>query len=157
MADTHPAQALDVIKRVEMMCDFLKNPIITQAIENGVPVTMPRLPGALGFDIPLWVGLGMVGRLPLMPSPNVQDFLALFARRARAERAFARDLIIVCRMMRNAAASRKLKTSVTCTLITLRAMPTNSISRAHGTCSLVGHKPSLPLVRNSTVNAFNSI
>jgi hypothetical protein len=61
MADTHPAQALDVIKRVEMMCDFLKNPIITQAIENGVPVTMPRLPGALGFDIPLWVGLGMVG------------------------------------------------------------------------------------------------
>ena len=51
MADTHPAQALDVIKRVERMCDFLKNPIITQAIENGVPVTMPRLPGALGFDV----------------------------------------------------------------------------------------------------------
>ena len=61
MADTRPAQALDVIKRVERMCDFLKNPIITQAIENGVPVTMPRLPGALGFDVPLWVGFGMVG------------------------------------------------------------------------------------------------
>jgi hypothetical protein len=43
------------------MCNFLKNPIITQAIENGVPVTTPRLPGALGFDVPLWVGFGMVG------------------------------------------------------------------------------------------------
>jgi hypothetical protein len=61
MADTNPAQAIDIVKRIAMMCDFLENPIIAQAIENGVPVTMPRLPGALGFDIPLWVGLGMVG------------------------------------------------------------------------------------------------
>jgi hypothetical protein len=61
MANTNPAQAINLVKRVEMMCDFLEHPIITQAIENGVPVTMPRLPGALGFDIPLWVGLGTVG------------------------------------------------------------------------------------------------
>jgi hypothetical protein len=61
MADTNPAQAIDLVKRVEMLCDFLEHPIITQAIEDGIPVTMPRLPGALGFDIPLWVGLGTVG------------------------------------------------------------------------------------------------
>jgi hypothetical protein len=61
MADTNPARAIDIVKRIAMMSDFLENPIITQAIENGVPVTMPRAPGALGFDIPLWVGLGMVG------------------------------------------------------------------------------------------------
>jgi hypothetical protein len=61
MADTNPARAIELVKRIAMMCDFLENPIIMQAIENGVPVTMPRLPGALGFDIPLWVGLGTVG------------------------------------------------------------------------------------------------
>jgi len=26
-----------------------------------VPVSMPRAPGALGFELPLWVGLGTVG------------------------------------------------------------------------------------------------
>jgi hypothetical protein len=61
MADTNPTRGIEIVKRIAMMCDFLENPIIMQAIENGVPVTMPRLPGALGFDIPLWVGLGMVG------------------------------------------------------------------------------------------------
>jgi hypothetical protein len=61
MTDTNPARAIGVVKRVEMMCDFMENPIVTEAIENGVPVTMPRLPGALGFDVPLWVGLGIVG------------------------------------------------------------------------------------------------
>jgi len=61
MVDTNPARVIDIVRRIAMMSDFLENPIITQAIENGVPVTMPRLPGALGFDIPLWVGLGMVG------------------------------------------------------------------------------------------------
>jgi hypothetical protein len=61
MAATNPAQAINLVKRIEMMCDFLEHPLIIQAIENGVPVTMPCLPGALGFDVPLWVGLGMVG------------------------------------------------------------------------------------------------
>jgi hypothetical protein len=61
MADINPALAINLVKRIEMMCDFGENPIIIQAIENGIPVTMPRLPGALGFDIPLWVGLGTVG------------------------------------------------------------------------------------------------
>ena len=31
------------------------------AVEEAVPVTMPPLVGSLGFDIPLWAGLGMVG------------------------------------------------------------------------------------------------
>jgi hypothetical protein len=61
MVDTNPARALSVVTRIEAMCDFLENPAIITAIEGVVPVTMPRAPGALGFDIPLWVGLGTVG------------------------------------------------------------------------------------------------
>ena len=61
MADTNPARAIDLAKRVEMMCDFMENPVIKTAVEQAVPVSMPPLPGALGFDIPLWVGLGTVG------------------------------------------------------------------------------------------------
>jgi hypothetical protein len=61
MADMNPGRALDVVRRVEMMCDFIENPAVRSAVEQAVPVTMPRAPGALGFDIPLWVGLGIVG------------------------------------------------------------------------------------------------
>jgi hypothetical protein len=61
MADTNPARALDVVRRVEMMCDFIEHPVIRKAVDEGVPVTMPRTPGALGFDATLWVGLGTVG------------------------------------------------------------------------------------------------
>jgi hypothetical protein len=41
--------------------NFMENPDIVRAIEKVVPVTMPPKPGSLGFDIPLWVGLGVVG------------------------------------------------------------------------------------------------
>ena len=61
MADRNPARALDVVRRVEMMCDFIEHPAIKAAVQQAVPVSMPRLPGALGFDVTLWVGLGMVG------------------------------------------------------------------------------------------------
>ena len=61
MADMNPGRALNVVNRVEMMCDFIENPAVRTAVEQAVPVTMPRAPGALGFDIPLWVGLGIVG------------------------------------------------------------------------------------------------
>ena len=61
MADRNPGRALDVVRRVEMMCDFIENPAVRTAVEQAVPVTMPRAPGALGFDIPLRVGLGAVG------------------------------------------------------------------------------------------------
>src|SRR5260221_8494701 len=61
MTDRNPGRALGVVRRVEIMCDFIENPAIRTAIEQAVPVTMPRAPGALGFDISLWVGLGMVG------------------------------------------------------------------------------------------------
>ena len=86
MADTNPAKAIDLVKRIAMMCDFLKNPIIVQAIENGVPVTMPRQPGALGFDIPLWVGLGIVG---------LWSALDAFSERA----ALARTKCTICNRM----------------------------------------------------------
>jgi hypothetical protein len=59
--DTSTARALYIVKRVVMMCDFFDTPAIKNAIEQNVPVSMPREPGALGFDIPLWVGLGTVG------------------------------------------------------------------------------------------------
>ena len=61
MADRNPARALNVVVRIEMMCDFIEHPAINTAVEQNVPVSMPRAPGALGFDIPLWVGLGTVG------------------------------------------------------------------------------------------------
>jgi hypothetical protein len=43
------------------MCDFIENEAIKKAVEQAVPVSMPRSVGALGFDIPFWVGLGVVG------------------------------------------------------------------------------------------------
>jgi hypothetical protein len=61
MTDRNPERALRVAEQVVKMCDFLENPIIIAAINQGVPVSMPRTPGALGFNIPLWVGLGTVG------------------------------------------------------------------------------------------------
>jgi hypothetical protein len=61
MPDRNPERALDVVRRVEMMCDFIDNPAVRDAVQQAVPVTMPPAPGALGFDIPLWVGLGTVG------------------------------------------------------------------------------------------------
>jgi hypothetical protein len=61
MTDRNPERALRVAEQVVKMCDFLEHSIITVAINNGVPVSMPRTPGALGFNIPLWVGLGTVG------------------------------------------------------------------------------------------------
>ena len=44
-----------------MLSDFLENPAVRTAVEQAVPVTMPPAPGSLGFDVPLWVGLGIVG------------------------------------------------------------------------------------------------
>jgi hypothetical protein len=61
MADRSPERALNVVKRIEMMCDFIEDPAIKTAVEQAVPVMMPREVGALGLDIPLWVGLGTVG------------------------------------------------------------------------------------------------
>jgi hypothetical protein len=61
MADRSPARALTVVKHIEAVCDFIEHASIKNAVEQAVPVSMPRLPGAMGFDIPLWVGLGTVG------------------------------------------------------------------------------------------------
>jgi hypothetical protein len=61
MADRNPERAIAQIKQIERACDFLENPVIKTALELGVPRPVPPAPGALGFDIPLWVGLGIVG------------------------------------------------------------------------------------------------
>jgi hypothetical protein len=61
MADRNPARALNVVKQVLKMCDFIEDPAIRKTIEQEmVPVTMPRVVEAL-VDISVWVGLGTVG------------------------------------------------------------------------------------------------
>jgi hypothetical protein len=62
MADTNnPERALNVVKRVVEMCDFIEQPAIRKAIaQEIVPVTMPPVVDAL-VDISVWVGLGTVG------------------------------------------------------------------------------------------------
>jgi hypothetical protein len=49
------------VQRIEGLCNFLEHPGIREAAEKHVFVTMPRDVGALGFDRPLWLGLGIVG------------------------------------------------------------------------------------------------
>jgi hypothetical protein len=53
--------ALSQIARIAQLCDFLAHPEIKEAIHRGAPVTVPHDIGALGFDAPLWIGLGTVG------------------------------------------------------------------------------------------------
>lgn len=61
MADTNPARALNVVRRVVEMCDFIEHPAITKAVaQEMVPVSMPQVVDAL-VDISVWVGLGTVG------------------------------------------------------------------------------------------------
>jgi hypothetical protein len=47
------------VNRIEYLCDFI-DAIKDDALAR-VPVTMPPDVGSLGFDTPLWVGLGTVG------------------------------------------------------------------------------------------------
>jgi hypothetical protein len=54
----HPARASNICKKIAM-CDFIDN-IKDDALAK-VPTTMPASLGSLGFDSPLWVGLGTVG------------------------------------------------------------------------------------------------
>ena len=61
MTDKNPAPALNQVKCIESIRDFMNNPAIIRAVEQSVPVSMPAEAGSLGLDIPLWVGLGMVG------------------------------------------------------------------------------------------------
>jgi hypothetical protein len=57
----HVSLALSQIARIAQLCDFLAHPEIMEAIHRGAPVTVPHDIGALGFDAPLWIGLGTVG------------------------------------------------------------------------------------------------
>jgi hypothetical protein len=61
MADTNVARALDVVKRVVEMCDFIENPAIQEAVKTKmVPVSMPADVNSV-LKISVWVGLGTVG------------------------------------------------------------------------------------------------
>jgi hypothetical protein len=62
MSGTNPAPAINIAKRIAMIRDFFENPVIKAAIQNAIPHnTLTRTSGAVGFDIPLWGGLGIVG------------------------------------------------------------------------------------------------
>ena len=60
MADRNPARALDIVQRVENLCDFVEHPAIREALK-AVPTSMPRDLGSFRFEAPLWVGFGIVG------------------------------------------------------------------------------------------------
>jgi hypothetical protein len=53
--------ALSQVQRIEGLCNFLEHPGIQEAADKHVPVAMPTTVGGLGFDIPIWIGLGVVG------------------------------------------------------------------------------------------------
>ena len=53
--------AASQIQRIASLCDFLENPHLVAAAYAASPVTMPPTVGSMGFDEPLWIGLGMVG------------------------------------------------------------------------------------------------
>jgi hypothetical protein len=52
---------LSQVDRIAQLCDFLAHPGMRAALDDSVPVSMPHDVGSLGFDTPLWVGLGIVG------------------------------------------------------------------------------------------------
>jgi hypothetical protein len=58
----NPAQAINVTRSVEQLCDFIEHQAVREALLK-VPVTMPQSFGSLGFNPTLWVGLGLVGLL----------------------------------------------------------------------------------------------
>lgn len=61
MANESPAQAINVVKRVVEMCDFIEHPTIQEAIQQKlVPRPLPPAFNAV-VDISVWVGLGTVG------------------------------------------------------------------------------------------------
>ncbi len=61
MSKRNASCGLNQVNRIVRLCDFLENPEIQETVQRSVPVTQPQTPGGLGFDIPLWVGLGIVG------------------------------------------------------------------------------------------------
>ena len=66
------AHALAQIAGIAKLCDFLEHPEIAEAIHRAAPVTVPHDVGALGFDAPLWIGLGTVGLS--VRSSSLSDF-----------------------------------------------------------------------------------
>jgi hypothetical protein len=61
MTHIPPSQGLNQLELIARACDFLEHPAIREAAEKAVPCTMPQTVGGLGFDVPLWMGLGVVG------------------------------------------------------------------------------------------------
>src|SRR5262249_27548655 len=75
----------------------VEHPAFQTALDK-IPITMPRDPGSLGLDMPLWVGLGLVG---------LWSALDAFSERAQLSRAdcptcgrkcLARRMVTSCRL-----------------------------------------------------------
>jgi len=49
------------VHRVALLSDFLEHPALSTAATSASPVTMPPTLGSMGFDVPLWLGFGVVG------------------------------------------------------------------------------------------------
>lgn len=88
---------LSQVDCIAQLCDFLAHPGMRSALDASVPVSMPHDVGSLGFDAPLWVGLGMVG---------LWSALDAFAERA----GIARVKCLVCDS-KNCLSSRLTNTS----------------------------------------------
>ncbi len=61
MSGEDVSNALNQIHRIVSLCNFMEHRGIKETVNKYVPVKMPPDVGSLGFDIPMWVGLGMVG------------------------------------------------------------------------------------------------
>jgi hypothetical protein len=57
----HISLALAQVARISQLADFLEHRELRAAIKRSAPVGIPPGPGSMGFDEPLWVGLGIVG------------------------------------------------------------------------------------------------
>src|SRR5690349_10678700 len=53
--------AINQVSQIESLCRFLENPDTQRAVDIVVPVCMPRDIGSLGFDVPVFASLGIVG------------------------------------------------------------------------------------------------
>lgn len=56
-----PSLAASQVYRISQLCEFLDNPHLQAAIHASTPLSMPQAVGSMGFDEPLWIGLGLVG------------------------------------------------------------------------------------------------
>ena len=76
-------EALNQVKRIEQLSDFIEHPDFQAALKTFVPTPVPAAPGAWGFDVSLWVGFGTVGLWAALDAFAERAILASAAGRVR--------------------------------------------------------------------------